>query len=265
MTGGSYELTATLESEKYSDKSTTDGGIDPATLEIGTDLKLSPFVHGLVGYWKFDETGTTANDSSGFGNNGAMFSSTSTTDLHLASTTCKTGNRCVKFDGTDDYVNMGNPSSLQLTGAMTVSVWVKHNSLNTASRFIAKQGVSGERSWSLNMEDVNPDTYNFFIAVNGGTSVGVGSSAADGPIIGQWTHLVGVYKPSVSLELYKDGLIIGNNITSIPASQFNNTLNVNIGRRPDGILYTNGFLDEVLIYNRALSAAEIKASYDATK
>ena len=49
VTGGSYELTATLESEKYSDKSTTDGGIDPATLEIGTDLKLSPFVHGLVG------------------------------------------------------------------------------------------------------------------------------------------------------------------------------------------------------------------------
>ena len=83
VTGGSWELTTQFESSSYSDQSANDGGIDPASFEMGTDLTLSPFTHGLVGYWKFDETGTSLTDSSGFGNTGTSYSSTTITDLHF--------------------------------------------------------------------------------------------------------------------------------------------------------------------------------------
>ncbi|PJB83196.1 hypothetical protein CO087_02220, partial [Candidatus Wolfebacteria bacterium CG_4_9_14_0_8_um_filter_39_46] len=55
VVGGSYKLTALFESEKYTERAAKDGGVDLAEYEIGTNLSLAPFTHGLVGYWSFDE------------------------------------------------------------------------------------------------------------------------------------------------------------------------------------------------------------------
>ncbi|MFA7201995.1 MAG: LamG-like jellyroll fold domain-containing protein, partial [Candidatus Paceibacterota bacterium] len=69
------------ESNKYAVKASTDGGLDPAQYDIGTNLTLTPFTHGLVGYWTLDETsGSIAQDWSGYGNTltaGALGSSAS--------------------------------------------------------------------------------------------------------------------------------------------------------------------------------------------
>jgi hypothetical protein len=76
VAGGSWKLTALFESEKYAGNMNKDGGPDVGIYEVGTDLNLANFARGLVGYWKFDEgSGTTANDSSGYGNNGTLYNS----------------------------------------------------------------------------------------------------------------------------------------------------------------------------------------------
>jgi len=49
--GTNYELTAHFESNKYQATAASDGGVDPTTYEVGNNLALTPFLHGLVGFW----------------------------------------------------------------------------------------------------------------------------------------------------------------------------------------------------------------------
>lgn len=117
VTGGSWELTALFESEKQSEKAAKDGGVDPAMYEVGTNLKLSPFVRGLVGYWSFDEgQGTTAYDASGFGNNGTLTNGPTWVDGKVG--------KALSFDGVDDYVSISISSVLNVQ-KLTVLVWSK--------------------------------------------------------------------------------------------------------------------------------------------
>ena len=71
---------------------------------------------GLISNWKLDESsGASAADSAG--------TNTGTLTNGPAWTTGKIGG-ALSFDSVDDYIDLGNPTSLQLTGAMTVSTWV---------------------------------------------------------------------------------------------------------------------------------------------
>lgn len=75
-----------------------------------------------------------------------------------------------------------------------------------------------------------------------------------------WYHVASVYNAAArTLDIYVNGVL--NNgvlVGTVPSSQVNPSVNVNIGRRSDG-LYFNGVIDEVRIYNRTLTAAEIQA------
>jgi len=76
VTGGSWELGAILESEKYKLEAVVDGGPDPTMYELGNDLNLAPFIRGLVGYWAMnDSSGGVVKDSSGYGNDGTLVGS----------------------------------------------------------------------------------------------------------------------------------------------------------------------------------------------
>jgi len=72
----------------------------------------------LVGYWSFDEgAGAIANDGSGNGNDGTLENGPEWTAGQFGD--------AVQFDGTDDYVNVGNADTLSITGDLTFSLWVK--------------------------------------------------------------------------------------------------------------------------------------------
>ena len=75
-----------------------------------------------------------------------------------------------------------------------------------------------------------------------------------------WYHVAGVYNASAqTLDIYVNGVQDNGTLRgTIPASQINSAVNVNIGRRSGGY-YFNGVIDDVRIYNRALSQAEIQA------
>jgi len=93
---------------------------------------------GLVGHWRFNEgTGSTAKDSSPFGNNGT---------IHGASWVRGKFGYALKFDGTDDYVDCGSDDSLNITDAITIEAWIypKGAGVSTYPRIIDKSSsVSG--------------------------------------------------------------------------------------------------------------------------
>jgi hypothetical protein len=197
------------------------------------------------GYWSFDEAaGTTAADGSGNNNTGTLHGA-----VHIAG---KHGG-ALDFDGTSAYVDVGNPASLQLTGAMTVSAWVFIDSVASSGRIIAKEGGPGVRSWSLNVE--SSGIAKLIIAST--LSVTLSADTVAAVPTGQWIHLAGVYEPGVAVRIYLNGVLNNSVVTGVPAQQVDNGLNINIGRRPDVGTYFDGRIDEVRIYNLALTGPQI--------
>ena len=256
--GGSYELTALMEAVKEN-VSVNDGGSLPGVFQVGTHIDLTPPTRdrGLVGYWTFDGIGSVANnqtsyfqDSSGKGNNGTAFNANSTGLTFAAG---QVGN-AIQLDGVDDYVDMGNGSSLNITNSITISMWVYTIGAST-QYIIAKNSTSpSDIQYAIYTGSSSLITY-----LNGGN---VGSSGSV-TMLNQWHHIVLVWN-KVDARYYIDGSLSGSpavfSTTLTPSSS-----TINIGRRKVSDYYFNGLIDDVRIYDRPLSVSEIKAIYEATK
>ena len=157
------------------------------------------------------------------------------------------------------------PTQLRLTGAMTLSAWVFYRGAvttpGTLGRIICKQTGSSSRGWELNVEEWDAaGDWAFSIASNATTKVAL---TVDGSRYqtNRWVHVAGVYDPSVPcLKLYTNGVLGGIRTADVPTVQYNSTNDVYIGSKPSPAgSYWNGKIDEVRVYNRALSAIEIAA------
>jgi len=215
----------------------------------------------LVGYWPLD--GGVATDLSGNGNHGIISGS-------VSATTDRDGNpdSAMYFaGGSGDKIDVGNPPEFNLTGAMTITAWVYVDSTSHVhggrnARILAKMGGGGQRSWSSSMEasrDGVPFTAAMDICSNGNT-VKILYDDASIPL-DQWVHYACVYTPGTRMEVFLDGDSAIFTTTGVPASQYsNNGLPVLIGNRNScGDCGWYGALDEVRLYNEALSEGEIEA------
>jgi len=203
---------------------------------------------GLVGHWKFNEkSGIIANDSSRYRNTGTLVGAT-----HLPIWTDKG----IKFDGVDDYVNCGNNASLNITQAITVSVWVKpiigtqmnvvnHGVYNTSGYYVAI-GSSG------NIRFLDKNLY------GGGTLDSISTIPND-----TWSHVAITYNNS-NVSIYLNGSIDKVDAKTGKLSTPLSNLLIGIYSSLSSEKF-KGSIDEVRIYNRALSASEIKQNYEATK
>jgi chitodextrinase len=216
---------------------------------------------GPVGWWKFDETsGTTASDSSGNNNTGTLVNGP-------VWTTGKIGG-ALSFDGVDDYVDAGTSNTFDLSASpFSVSIWTKVHTFSTsgaANRIVIKR-TNSNTAWQLNADGPNdnasyPNTFSFVVQ-NNGTAVAVVGNGSN-LLIDTWYHVVGVSNGSGTLAIYVNGVLLP---TATNANSYNiGTLNnLYIGARTDGGTHFNGLIDDVRIYNRALSAGEVQALYNA--
>jgi len=151
------------------------------------------------------------------------------------------------------YVTFPENSKLNITGkALTLETWVKPQATNTFSPFIAK----GDTQFALQQ---NGKSLEFFIYNKSLSSPWVTASA---PIPedwnNKWHHVAGVYD-GTSLKLYVDGKVLAEKAYSGDISE--NQFPVNIGKNAEKTdRVTNAELDNVRIYNRALSADELNNS-----
>jgi len=212
----------------------------------------------LVGCWPLDGD---VLDYSGYGNDGTISGAvTDTTDRF------GTPDSAMAFTGANnDKIDVGNDASLDLTGAMTITAWVYLDSTNPVhgsrnARIIAKMGF--DRAWSSGIE-VSEGGVSFpatFQVSTDGSDVVSAHDDATLPL-DQWVHYAGVYTPGTSMEIYLDGDSAYILAAGIPVSQFSdNSRNVLIGNRPDSAdCAWYGKLDDVRVYDTALSEAEIEA------
>ncbi len=228
------------------------------------------FNRGLpVGWWKFDECqGGTANDASGNGNTGTITiggtgTQTSVGTCNTASTAWGNGatgkfNASLNFDGTDDYVQAAHSSSLAITGNMTISVWVKPTNFTVYRGLVSKTGSTNTNlpapyDYYLNQTDGIP----VFLRGDGTNFTSVNGTSA--PTTGTWNHLV-VVMSGTSVTHYLNGKTNGTGTLSIAIADQGQPLR--IGLRTDSVTKMLGQLDDVRIYNYALSAAQIKNIYN---
>src|SRR5215510_9249799 len=200
---------------------------------------------GLVAYWKFDEgSGTIVADSSGNGNNGTLVNGP-------VWTAGRVGN-ALYFDGVNDNVTVPDSNSLDLSSAFTLSAWVNPAATFTDYRSIVAKNppyyLYASSSWYC------PD----------GSPLGGFSTDRINPVCqpsplptNTWTHLAVTYNGS-TLTLYRNGVAVAN--SNVSATLSPTTLNLQIGASQFGE-YFKGLIDEVRIYNRALTATEIQAAY----
>jgi hypothetical protein len=201
----------------------------------------------LIGWWKLDDDeGTIAVDWSGYYNRGTLMP-----DVNGPVWTDGILGGALQFDGIDDYVNCGNAASLNepnRTGQVTLSAWVKTNDCGNGqhNEYIAK----GDHSYAI--KHFSGNNIQFFIY--DGTWY-TANYPVDSSFNGTWHHLAGTYDGS-QLKLYIDGELKAT--TAHVGHIASETANVNLGRNTDVTdrLY-EGALDDVRIYNRALSQGEL--------
>jgi hypothetical protein len=195
-----------------------------------------------VAVYSFNEgSGTTVHDSSGNGNNGTLQGGAAWT------TSGRYGN-AISFNGTNAYVNVPNSSSVQLTTAMTLEAWINPTLRNGVWRDVIYKG--------------NDKYYLEADSTSGKPVAGGILGGSYGEIYGPsavttntWTHLAGTYD-GATLRLYVNGVQVNSRAQTGAIAISTNALQFG----GDSIYgqYFQGTIDEIRIYNRALSATEIQ-------
>ena len=214
------------------------------------DFRTAGLPQGLVAGYAFSEgSGTTVVDASGHGLTGTISGAAWTTNGRYGS--------ALSFNGTSNYVNLGNPALLQITGSMTLSVWVKAAGNPTGEAQIISKS-NGTYGWQLKTR-LASGSHTFGTAVSADTRSRAQRYGTTVRSLNTWYHVAGVYNAdSRTLDIYVNGVLDNGGVSgTIPALLCNSTFNVNIGRQSSGT-YFNGTIDEVRIYNRALTRAEIQ-------
>jgi hypothetical protein len=207
---------------------------------------------GLTGYWKLD---SDAADSSGNGNNGTLVNSPTWT-------TGQIGGGIGLDRVSSQYVNLNNPSTYDLTstGSVTVSAWVKTGaSIVNAHCGIVKRGAL----WTLETNDqylltASNNRFEFSLG-NGTTAIEVNTPNIMVP--DTWYFVTGVADAN-NVSIYLNGNL-SNTQTRLSGSPPAPALML-IGSWATSGGYWLGTIDEVRIYNRALSADEISRLYRLT-
>jgi hypothetical protein len=272
VVGGSYEVEAKLESNFQA--SLNDGGDSGGFYEKGTNLTLTPpearsgsrltkddvdkilkiscptCSQGLVGYWSFDEgSGTIAKDYSGNGNDGTIYGGATWT-------TGKVGS-ALSFDGVNDYVNVPDATMLRIPGDITIVFWMKKKLEATDWQRIVGKGNSAYRNYGV-WEEAGTGKKILFQQYGGGCNF-----FSNGTVeLNQWYFIA-----SVRQNLTVGKIFINDQITQASCSSgstYTSSDPLTIGYAGFHT-YFPGLIDEVRIYNRALSDSEIKALYYATK
>ena len=203
----------------------------------------------LIGWWKLDETsGTTASDSSGSGNSGTLNGTLSFSSNSVAG---KVGKALVFSSGESINVANTNPRQLTLMG------WFKSTPDTTQMLITNAQDAWGLRAhWPDNGRGPTFD-------VTAAATVNAYDSA--NYTDGNWHHVAGTYDGSVA-RLYIDGVNGNNSPSSSTSGAPSVTGAIIIGKHGNAASnYFVGTMDDLRIYNKALTAAEIQAIYNATK
>lgn len=226
---------------------------------VGVSTAFSDLVDGLVGYWKFDSyaAGTTP-DSSGSGHTGTIVGNTT----YLPSSGISGG--AFRMDGTSDHIDVdGQGNLVPSNNRITVSAWI--NMAGAVGDTVQHPMSFWNNYWLRVADDRSWAAFAVFRGSNNdGTSGVYWDPAGSDPLFGYntWHHLAGSYDGSM-LQVYFDGVPRASNTLNIAmyTSTANDLMMGAVSWSGDRQEW-NGMLDEVAVWNRALSPDEIHTVYE---
>jgi hypothetical protein len=226
------------------------------TIDIENRERKFDLEAGLITYLRFDETeaGMVAVDSSGHGHDGMPSTSAPLPDLSVPPVGFANP-RSLAFNGTDQLIDLGNPPDLDISGQLTLAAWVRTVDTNGYRNVIA-HGFRWEPPQELSLR-IHEGRYEF----TAWNSVDHQAVAAMIPgDVDTWHHLAAVYDGQ-SYRLYRDGSLLNEQAESFMPIKVDAPWAVggrSVTDPADGRHYS-GSIDEVRIYERALSEDEVRA------
>jgi len=221
--------------------------------EVNSKLTGDPLRKGLVAYYPFNEN---AMDESGRGNHGEVKGANLGADRHGET------NRAYSFDGEDDYIDLGNKPEFNFgKGDFTLSFWVRGSQIGN-KYLIAKYKYENKPGYGIGTKVEGNCAYAFIWDKGEGYYIATWGGKV--PIDGNWHHIVAPYDRDAELIIYVDGEVAAKVNISSKSDSVDNSLNLTIGKQSGGQNFS-GSIDDIRLYNRALSAEEVKALYDLEK
>jgi hypothetical protein len=247
-----------------------DDGGSGGTNGVPGDLSTFNSNNGPAGWWRMGDNssgaGATITDqgSGGSGgNNGTIVNGSSgntspaySTDVPVAPLS---NSYALEFDGLDDYVTMGAPSSLDITGDMTLSIWAKFTNSNSSWMNTIYKGT-GHPNNQFNLYHRNDTGGTKNLSFQGSSGIVYALTA---PVsVNTWHHIAVVVNSGVTngTTIYVDGNAEGTGtvtVSSMPSGGFY------IGNRATGNFF-EGLLDEAAIFNYALNSTQLAALRDTS-
>lgn len=200
----------------------------------------------LVAYWSFDEIleDSIVVDGSGYYNNGILKNGASCVEARTK------GNYSLYLNGYNHFCHVRNSRSLNITKNITIALWMKTLKLGTSQGMISKNPQGDEKQYGL------------LIKSNGDLRIDYESGGNNFSLIHKtltperWYHLT-VTIDDFQMNFYLDGILMQSK--RIPKEVIKSDEDVHIGKYAGSYngSYFHGYLDEIRIYNRVLTEAEI--------
>ena len=234
------------------------GGVDGSADTI--DGAVTP----PVGHWTFDEkvddTCGSSNDvcdKSGNGNNGAKTS--------MSATNWSPGKygAALTYDGSDDRVVITDPASGILdfgTGTMSVSAWVKTTSTNQSQIIDKKSEGSNTAGYNLQFAATGEP----YFRVANGSAQAIALTSGSPINDGKWHHVVGTLERGTpnAVKIYVDGMLKASTTPAADGWNIDSIRDVEFGRSNAATLPLSGSIDEVKIFNYALTPAQVAYEFN---
>ena len=221
-------------------------------------------------------SGTIWSDLSKNGNNGTLTNGPTFNSANGGS---------IVFDGTNDYIDCGVSTSLNITGSITTDMWVNYSSTNNTldGSLIGKYSNSGgstNQAWIVFLSTSNYQSYGpgntgplsgelGWLASSNGNFNGALIGSGEQIYINTWYNFVTIYDSgNDSLLIYINGSLKRNVVRTGQTSGLLATGSRSVqigGTLSDNIRWVQGKIPISRIYNRALSASEVLQNYNATK
>jgi len=227
------------------------GASDSTVTISNTASGFTPAPAGAVAFWSFDDDLV---DHSGSRNDGVAEGDARIIDSSMG--------KALKLDGDGDYVQVDDNWNLDITGAFTISAWIKFDTLNPDANYarIIEKGTSpGNKYWMFYVKSSKTVGFGFKNTLD---EVSLKTAKTDWQT-GKWYQIVGTYDPkggSNNMKIYVNGILDSQSTqTALPEA---NNAPLMIGAKNPAIFdFWQGVIDEVRIYRKALSASEVTSLY----
>lgn len=235
--------TASVVSRRPSPRALRRSVVLAVTAMLGIAAPANADSAGLVGAWNFDEaSGTTVTDVSGRGNHGTLSAATRVTG--------KNG-KALSFNGINALVTVADSAALDLTSGMTLEAWVRPAKLTGSWRTIVIKERQAHLSYALYAgNDLSRPSGHVYTTRDASTA---GPAALP---LNTWKHIATTWNGATQ-RFYVDGVQVGT--ATLSGGALVSSSPVRFGGNKVWGEYFEGLIDDVRIYNRALSASEVNA------